>query len=112
METTNDYEFYIFQNSDDIWVLQPREYFLDEHGEWADDEYQIRDELSYKLSEEEAAHMDFPATLEKIHYSDRTMSDCFYIRHNYNAPQSVLDYLDNLPEYTVEPRSFDPWGKS
>ena len=104
-EKTNEYEFYIFRNSDDVWVFEPREYFLDDDGEWGEDEYQIRSDLSDRLSEEEAAYMDFPATLEKIHYADNVMSDTGYIKSFYNPPQSVLDYLDNLPEYPVEPRS-------
>ena len=108
METTNKYEFLLFKSEGDVWTLEPREYFLDKSGEWEEDEFQIRDDLSYILSAEEVAYMDLP---NSIYGDESTMTDTDDLRYIRKCPQSVLDYLDKLPEYTVEPRSFNPWGK-
>lgn len=108
METTNKYEFFLFKGDGDVWTLEPREYFLNKFGEWDEDEFQIRDNLSYTLSEEEAAFMDLPNSIDG---DESTMTDTDDLKYLRKCPQSILDYLDSLPEYTVEPRSFNPWGE-
>ncbi len=99
-EKTNEYEIAISLIGD-RWQLAPREYYLGDDGEWLEDEYQYRSYLNYTLAPEEAKHMDLPNC---IGGEDFTMSDSSYIKSYYNPPQSVVEYLDTLPEYTVEPR--------
>jgi TPR repeat protein len=98
---TNEYEFELLLDGDKWWLV-PREYFLNESGEWDEDEYQSRSDLSYTLSQEEAKVMDLPNSIDGQEF---TMTDRSWLEMmNITLPQGVIDYFDNLPEYTVKPR--------
>lgn len=99
METTRDYEVEI-ACIDELWTLGFREYFIGTSGELEEDEYQYRQELDLKLSPEEAKHMG----LEKRVPGGWTMSDTGALLLEFSAPDSVTDYINNLPEYTIQPR--------
>lgn len=99
-EKTNEYEFELFLAGDE-WVLVPREYFLDEFGEWDEDEYQSCSHLRYVLSKEEAEFMDLPNSIDGQEF---TMTDRGWLEMFVKLPQSVISYFDSLPGYSVQPR--------
>lgn len=100
-EKTNEYELELLIGGDE-WMLVPREYFLNESGEWDEDEYQSCPHLTYTLSQEEAKVMDLP---NSIYGKECTMTDRSWLEMmNITLPQGVIDYFDNLPEYTIQPR--------
>lgn len=100
-EKTNEYEIELLL-AGDKWMLVPREYFLNEFGEWDEDEYQSCSHLTYTLSQEEAEIMDLPNSIDGQEF---TMTDRGWLEMmNITLPQGVIDYFDNLPEYTVQPR--------